>query len=329
MVIDSRIYDFLSPTEIAKSKGVNPATRSIAIHLLDKQLHDFTCISVEQICEYRNALGLLRDREPSALLTPADLNAVLNRCVNVTHLDLRELTPPSLVQVLTAPLPAVRSIDLAMRDSELRGINFVEFITRHTELISLDLSFCYRLTDSSIAALAGYCRKITSLKLHNCWGIKGTCLAALAKHCSRLTSLDLSNAGLKDDALVDSPAEGFSALTSLQLRNILLTNAGCIKLVKRCPNLTSLAVGFGPGHPGRSDGVFAGIGAVCPKLTSLDLCYYVGTGTTLDAVAAAFRNLTFLDLGRSSKNRITYTPEAIAKFRVDHLNTRLIYEIVP
>lgn len=61
-------------------------------------------------------------------------------------------------------------------------------------LTCLDLSFCHRLTDSALLALAASacCASLTALDVECCRGVSGAAVSTLVASCPRLTVLDLS-----------------------------------------------------------------------------------------------------------------------------------------
>jgi len=292
-----------SPSELAQSATVDRTASTPEVHheASRRQLRSLTTISWDQIFTYRNALGLLHGREPSSPLTPDDLHAVLQDCVNVTHLDYPSIGRASL-QRLTAPLPdlllpALRSINLeycGLTDTDLTAL-----VKRYPKFASLNLRGCSDLTDDGIAEIAAHCKDLTHLNLNRCEQISHFGIAEIAANCPELRSLSLRNniTLVTNAALVAALVAigtGCPKLTSLDLTGIELMDAEIAAIIARCPNLTSLWLLSCHNLAAAS---FAAI-ARCRRLTSLDVSFNsdlkdVAFASALDI---GFPELTSLDL---------------------------------
>ena len=97
--------------------------------------------------------------------------------------------------------------------------------------------------DAAVAAVVSKCTQLLSLNLGGCYKITDAAVIAVASGCKQLTSLDLSGYGKITDAAVVAVASGCKQLSSLDLRccgNI--TDAAVVVVDLEC-KLTSLSLG--------------------------------------------------------------------------------------
>lgn len=89
-----------------------------------------------------------------------------------------------------------------------------EFLTQCQKLVSIDLSYCYLITDESLKYIASspHCKTLTSINLEMCKRVTNIGIKEIAATCTNVTSLDISELPKVDDeALV-----AISTLSSLQ-----------------------------------------------------------------------------------------------------------------
>ena len=63
----------------------------------------------------------------------------------------------------------------------------------HVALTGLDVSYCEKLTDASVVAVAKHCPGLTSLVVSDCKNLTDTSVVAVAELCLGLTSLNVSD----------------------------------------------------------------------------------------------------------------------------------------
>ena len=59
------------------------------------------------------------------------------------------------------------------------------------QLSSLNVAYCYHITDAAVVAVASACAHLTSLDLRGCYHITNVAVVAVASECDQLTMLDL------------------------------------------------------------------------------------------------------------------------------------------
>ena len=113
-------------------------------------------------------------------------------------------------------------------------------ISKCTQLSSLNLGGCYKITNATVLAVASGCEHLTSLNLGGCYEITNAAVVAVASGCMQLTTLDLLGCNITDAAVV-AVASGCKQLATLDLygcRNI--TDAAVVAVASGCKQLTTL-----------------------------------------------------------------------------------------
>ena len=111
-------------------------------------------------------------------------------------------------------------------------------ISKCTQLSSLNLGGCYKITNATVLAVASGCEHLTSLNLGGCYEITNAAVVAVASGCMQLTTLDLLGCNITDAAVV-AVASGCKQLTSLNLRGCGNTTEAAVQAVaSACPHLT-------------------------------------------------------------------------------------------
>ena len=128
-----------------------------------------------------------------------------------------------------------------------------------TQLQTLDLSWCAKLTDLCINQLALNCRRLQTLNCSNCGLLSGKGLEELAEHCTQLSSLILKGCKKLEHITLKS-----KSLELLNLANCERLSPESIARI-RCPNLRVLELTsckritgnfpIPPPLPGQSQGV--------------------------------------------------------------------------
>ncbi|XP_010558390.1 PREDICTED: F-box/LRR-repeat protein 3-like isoform X2 [Tarenaya hassleriana] len=164
----------------------------------------------------------------------------------------------------------------------LRSEFLPRVLTRYPNSSHLDLTFCPRVTDNALRAIADFCGPaLRSLDLSRSGAFSAAGLLSVAVKCVNLVEIDLSNATEMRDAAAAVVAEARN-LERLRLgRCKLLTDMGigCIAVGCRKLSLVGLKWCVGVGDLG------AGLLALkCKGLRSLDLSYLPITGKCLDDI---------------------------------------------
>ncbi|CAL1372298.1 unnamed protein product [Linum trigynum] len=131
----------------------------------------------------------------------------LTRCIKLTDVGLQQiLLKCSLLQTLNlyalssftdkayrtiSNLPHLRFLDLC--GSQLLSDEGLTCIAKCKDLVSLNLTWCVRITDVGVIAVAEGCRSLEFLSLFGIIGVTDKCLEVLSSCCSNtLTTLDVN-----------------------------------------------------------------------------------------------------------------------------------------
>lgn len=107
----------------------------------------------------------------------------------------------------------------------------------------LNLSFCDHITNKGIMVLSKGCRRLQILNLRQCPKISDQGVRALAQHCRELVSLNLSYCCDITDKSVIALARKCVNLQSLSLEAMKQISAsGLCELSRHCPNLSTLNI---------------------------------------------------------------------------------------
>ncbi|CAL9202265.1 unnamed protein product [Musa hybrid cultivar] len=150
-------------------------------------------------------------------LTDSGLQQILLKCFSLRSLNLYALSRQALkITILTDTayekigcLAHLTFLDLCgAQNLSDQGLSC---IARCKHLVSLNLTWCVRVTDVGVAAIAEGCRSLELLSLYGIVGVTDKCLEALSNFCSNtLTTLDVNGCvGIKkrsrDDLLKQFP----------------------------------------------------------------------------------------------------------------------------
>jgi len=213
------------------------------------------------------------------------LGTICSWCVNLRHLDLRDIKEPVTDEILIAIAqrnPLLESISVGWKKESKIGGNFLvntaEFTKYTPNLVILNLGGCVELRDIALINIAAHCPDLTELDINYAFSVTDFGVAAAAKGLSKLERLNLRcAAGLTDEAVIE--VAGHLPM----LRHL---NLSCIS------GITDISV-------------FAVLNG-CPLLESLDLCYC--TRLSSDAVLAVCRQKEgqiLKEIGLSGLNLLT------------------------
>ena len=142
------------------------------------------------------------------------------------------------------------------------------------DLVSINLSYCDRISDIGISTLAVCCPLLISIDLSNCHRISNIGVSAIAEGCHHLTSINLSNCCRISDIGVSALAQGCPLLTSIGLSGChSISVIGLSALAEGCPSLTSIDL---RGRSSLSDIGVSALAEGCHHLTSIDFSYGPG-----------------------------------------------------
>lgn len=153
----------------------------------------------------------------------------------------------------------------------MRSEQLTKILKRYPHVSHLDLSLCPRVSDDSLAAIAGLCREmLRSINLSRSRFFTHAGLSNLVMNCGNLVEIDLSNATeLKDmAAAVIAEAKNLERLWLVRCRGVTDIGIGCIAVGCKKLRLLNLRWCLGVGDLG------VGLIAVkCKEIRSLDLSY--------------------------------------------------------
>lgn len=165
-------------------------------------------------------------------LTVSDqtLNHIATNCSNLTALSLtynKKITDNGIAR-LTAVCTGL----------QVRTKKNTPPSTPNTEKKQeLDLSWCSRVSDSSLESIALHCPDLRELLVACCKLIRGTGIPHLAKHCGRLSHLVLRGCSNVEHLHLLS-----TSLTDLNLGNCLSLKEEVLATEIRCPSMVSLSL---------------------------------------------------------------------------------------
>ena len=94
-------------------------------------------------------------------------------------------------------------------------------VSKCSQLSSLNLEGCGKITDAAVVAVAAGCPQLTALYLNCCHNITDAAVVAVASGCKQLTTLDLSYCRNVTDAAVVAVASSRKQLTTLYARVLM------------------------------------------------------------------------------------------------------------
>ena len=165
---------------------------------------------------------------------------------------------------------------------------------KFSNLISLDLESCNRISDAGVVELARRCSQIKSLSLKNCPTITKTGMVEVGRRCQHLQSLDISGLPVDDDAITNVAQqlphlqtliiaecnnitdEGIKAVARqclyLQTLNLWacdsITDIGLMEVARHCPHLQTLTIG----GEELTDASITAVVQQCLHIQSLEIC---------------------------------------------------------
>ncbi|KAK2996748.1 hypothetical protein RJ639_024930 [Escallonia herrerae] len=271
----------------------------------------------------------LRDDELRAILARLDsdkdkevFGLVCKRWLHLQSTDRRRLCAragPHMLRKIAARFTRILELDL----SQSVGRSFYPGVT-DSDLASLDVSFCRKLTDKGLSAVAEGCRDLRSLYLTGCKSVTDALIRALSLNCQNLELLGLEGCtSITDSGLVvlvdgcrrvkhldinkcinvgDSGVASVSKACSLSLKTLKLMD--CYKLgdisilsvARFCINLETLVIG---GCRGLSDESMKSLAAASNhnlRTLRMDWCSNL-SDSTVKCILSQCKNLEVLDIG--------------------------------
>ncbi|XP_019187945.1 PREDICTED: F-box/LRR-repeat protein 3 isoform X2 [Ipomoea nil] len=165
----------------------------------------------------------------------------------------------------------------------MRSEQLTKILKRYPHVSHLDLSLCPRISDDSLAVIAGFCREmLRSINLSRSKFFTHAGLSNLVTNCGNLVEIDLSNATeLKDmAAAVIAEAKNLERLWLVRCRGVTDIGIGCIAVGCKKLRLLNLRWCLGVGDLG------VGLIAVkCKEIRSLDLSYLPISNKCLSSIS--------------------------------------------
>ncbi|CAI9115579.1 OLC1v1016512C1 [Oldenlandia corymbosa var. corymbosa] len=176
-------------------------------------------------------------------------NLVLSLAPKFTKLqvlNLRQDTPQlqdDAIEMISNYCRDLQDLDLS-KSFKLTDYSLYALAHGFPNLVRLNISGCSAFSDSALAYLARFCRKLKFLNLCGCVrGATDTALKALGYYCNQLQSVNLGWCEKIGDAGVTSLANGCPNLRALDLCGcVLITDESVIALATNCPHLRSLGL---------------------------------------------------------------------------------------
>ncbi|XP_010242708.1 PREDICTED: F-box/LRR-repeat protein 12 [Nelumbo nucifera] len=132
----------------------------------------------------------------------------------------------------------------------IESFHLYKLLTRFQQLSSLSLSGCTELSDSGLTLLQRYGSNLQSLYLDCCFRITDGGLSAVANGCPSLTSVSLYRCNITDAGL-ESLAKFCSSLKDMNLSHCsLITDCGIGSLSRECRQLRAVTISFCRGITG-------------------------------------------------------------------------------
>jgi hypothetical protein len=233
---------------------------------------------------------------------------------HLRHLRIRILSD----QHIDTPLGAFEGLRvLCLAYTDITDKILIEQVSRCKALQKLVLAYCFKLSDSGIAALADGCKHLQHLDLTSCYDLTDRATAALVVGCKGLKYLVLTHCCKISDASVKMLTTGCAGLESLSVAGCSITDAAIQMLAAAFPDLKHLNVGM---CLSITDVAVVALATTCSSLESLCLadCVWI-TDAAIEAVVAGCPKLRALDV---SNCQITDAP--IIKLAADCKNIERI-----
>ena len=238
-------------------------------------------------------------------VTDVGLLALLQGCRRVHTLDLRAtaITDDGLRGV-AEHCTQLTSLDLhGCKRVTDEGVRLVAHACGKV-LKELDLSTCKLLTVESHKAVAHDCRGITDLNLHRC-NVTDAGLHAIAQKCHHVVTLDLSNNSEVTNQGLKKVVEECRLISTLDLSTCTsLSSEGLLDVARHCTQLTSLDLS------GNELDIGEGLRGILEQrgssLANLDLSYCLKLeAVSFHAIADHCASITWLSLANCKTAAVT------------------------
>ena len=162
-------------------------------------------------------------------------------------------------------------------------------------LISINLSYCKKLSDIGLVAIAQGCHYLTSINLTYCHSISDEGASAIAEGCHNLNSIDLSHCDSISDKGLSALAVGCHDLELINFSHCRrISDIGVTAIAEGCHQLKSISLYY---CVNISDKGLSALAERCHHLTLIDLfkCASI-TDVGLSALAEGCRDLEWINL---------------------------------
>lgn len=226
------IGSFLHPKEMAIFAQVNLFCHKVAPFSLMQSLREKQFISFEQLDSYRKSFKL------------SNFSQLFN---------------------ISSDSSCLENLDLSFSNTD--DAKLIEIIVNCPKLISINLTSCAFITDTSVRTLIDNCPNLRWINLNGCF-ITDASIGAIADKYPDLSNIYLKNCALITNAAVIALADKCPYLTQINLKGCtLITNAAVIALADKCPKLTYTVL---TGCP-ITDAAVMALAHKCPNLTHINL----------------------------------------------------------
>lgn len=168
------------------------------------------------------------------------LNNITKEACSVKTVNLLDKNRP--------PLQSVQTLVVHMPPTVLEVINLEPFLIMFPSLLKLELH-CTHLTDESVVQIVNYCPQIRACFLYRCSSLTEQSLNVAIERW-RLHELAVRDSGSYSDELLQCVSKNSATLRSFLFRSAnSFTSSGIVNLLRSCPRLTTLTLGWYPTTP--------------------------------------------------------------------------------
>ncbi|RAL52041.1 hypothetical protein DM860_016539 [Cuscuta australis] len=178
-------------------------------------------------------------------------------------------------QVTCSGLRAIGNWCVSLRElslSKCPGVTddgLCSVVTKHRELVKLDITCCRNITHLSISNITNSCPSLTSLRMESCTLVPREAFVLIGQRCQSLEELDVTDNKIDNEGL--ESVSKCSGLSSLKLGICLnITDKGLIHIGTSCPNLKELDLYRSSGVT--DSGIYA-IARGCLSLETINIAY--------------------------------------------------------
>ncbi len=156
---------------------------------------------------------------------------------------------PKLCGVTSRTVFAIATHCTGMRDLHMSNLvlvtdSSIQRIAQHGALTSVDLSYCYRLTNLAVQAIAKKCTHLTHLNISYLPQINDACILTVSMHCAELQILNMNGDTHITDFAINYLVHYCVRLRELAICSCSVTDNALSKIGTGFPELRALMVGF-------------------------------------------------------------------------------------